>query len=214
MRLTQHSFVILLALLPGLPLQAQEDSSVAHPSLGFRVGRSWTVGDWRGSPISPQIDYFGGGFSLQGDFEFVLGRSLTMGLAVEVSTFDGTEWEEFVSTRGGSLDVSARMIVFSASLRPHIPIGGNFLLKIDFGPAFALSEASEQYAGLRFVNNSLGSSIFGATGGCELLYRATRQFGFSVHWGVHWFPSALSYGRGNEYGVIWMPVVAGVRLSF
>ena len=200
------------AVQPGVRAQNAADS--AATSFGLSGGFSWPLGGWSKSRIEPSTNLFGRGFAFEADLDLAIGRRWTLGIAGGYAGLDGSDWQEFVASKGSGLSVSAYEVHFAILLRPHVHLTRPNIVRIEFGPALLLASGTETYQGRIYQYDFLKKTALGVRGGIEYCRLVSEYIGVSLHAGIMVFPSGVEYVDGYTQNIISLPVTLGVRFLF
>lgn len=208
-------FLIGLALLGSASIaQAQDSLQHAATSLSLGGGLSWPIGSWAESRINPSVSFFSMGPSLQADLDVAIGRRWTLAVAFGYESLSGSDWENYVASKGERVTVSASAMHFALLLRPHLLIKGPNILRIELGPALLLANGSETYNGRGYTYDFLQKTTFGVRGGVEYTRLLTESIGASINAAIIVFPSGVQYIDNQEQTIVSLPVTLALRFFF
>ncbi len=215
MKTCRRIAMILGAVLLAVAGGAAQDSTYRPPgSLGLRGGLSWPLGSWAASRINPNVNFFIQGGTFDADIELNIGKRLTLALAGGYSNLNGSDWEEYVASKGGSVKVTASAFHLALLLRPHVLVTRTDLLRIELGPAILWPKGSETYQGRSYSYDFLQSSSWGVRGGVEYTRFLTETFGVSICAAVLVFPSGVKYLSSETQSYVSLPITVGFRVAF
>ena len=208
------SLIGLICLVTAPGVLGQDTTQGAASSLGIRGGVSWPLGDWAKSRVDPSVNFFTVGLAFDADLEVAIGKRWTLAFNGGYASLNGSDWEDYVASKGEQVTVSAHAVHFAILLRPHVWLRGPDILRIEFGPALLLASGSETYLMRAYTYDFLKSSTFGVRGGIEYTRLLTDFIGVSLNTAVMVFPSGIQYVDGETRTVISLPVTVGVRFLF
>ncbi len=204
----------LASLFLAFAAHAQGTSDSAFTSFGISGGISMPIGDWAKSRVAPSVNFFGMGMAFQADLELRIGRRWTLALAGGYTDLSGSDWEDYVASKGENVTVSAYSVHFAVLLRPHILLTRPNILRIELGPALLLASGGETYQGRAYTYDFLKESAFGVRAGLEYTRLLTDDIGVTAQAGVIVFPSGIEYVDGMTRTILSLPVTIGIRFLF
>ena len=205
---------IVSLFLGATTARCQPEIRSARSSFALRGGYGFAAGNWASSRVAPGVSLFAGGGEFGADLELAVSDRVTIAVEGGYGTLSGSQWEEYVRSRGDNLNVTASMAYCGLLLRPHIRLSGSDVLKLEVGPLVLFPSGSETIRGRVFEYDFFSTTRMGGEGGVEYERLLGGDFALTVRLAVIVVPSGVSYADGERRTLVSLPASAGVRVFF
>lgn len=212
MRTRAAVIIIAVSLAAILSVAGPASADKTEVSIGLGAGYFIPFGDWKAHRYA-DIDQFGGGIAVQGDFEIRFTRRFGMALAAGYINLDTSDWENYAASWGDDVDASAQIVYIGLQFKPHVWKDRRHTIALLLGVNYCIPSGRETFLGTIYDYDFMKSS-FGYLIGVELGRNLNRNVAITVSVSGLFIPNGIEYADGLSYTVMGVPVTAGIRYRF
>ncbi|HUI66144.1 MAG TPA: hypothetical protein VL126_14970 [Bacteroidota bacterium] len=210
-RLTGAVILTIILFVPSRG-HSQDAQELTSNSFGLRIGYTFSEGDWSKSRVAPNIVQFRGGLTLGADLEFALSKGLAIVLDGGYEQLDGSDWANYVRSKGEYLSVNAWFAHGGLLLKPYLIATPQDMLGLELGGVALFGNGSETYQGVVYQYDFLKSFHVGFEAGIEYDRRISEKVAVTIRGGGIFVPGGVGYADGEDRTVISLPVTLGIRI--